>query len=209
MKEQVQSEYWHIKYYSLLISISRFLVTTKWNDRKSPLGAKSEVTVQREFVAPNTTIYTKGSFIATIVHGSNEEGEDVQYTLCLADGSHCQMPRNRLRHRVWHTVAFLWVTNEKQHVSTTTQAFHARQLDFWRCWHEAGRDAAIAYAFDDRAGVPRSSEGQNQVVVCLYVAPRGSERRGALLDLLIASLRIWCVPGAGSSYSTNITARRC
>lgn len=152
VKEQVQSEYWHIKYYSLLISISRFLVTADWNSQESPLPAKAEVTVQPAHVPPNTIIYTKGSYFATVKEGSKVPGENVEYILLLQDGSTCTVPRHRLRHRVWHSIAFLGVTNEKQHVSTTTQAFHARQLEFWHQWHKAGRDAAMAFACTDRAG---------------------------------------------------------
>ena len=36
----------------------------------------------------------------------------------------------------------------------TTQAFHNEELEFWRCWHKLGRDAALAYAAADRASVP-------------------------------------------------------
>jgi hypothetical protein len=35
-----------------------------------------------------------------------------------------------------------------------TQAFHTEELEFWRCWHESGRDAALAYAAADRAAQP-------------------------------------------------------
>jgi len=44
----MQSEYWHIKYYSLLIMISAFLIASLWKCRKSALAAKAEVTVQLE-----------------------------------------------------------------------------------------------------------------------------------------------------------------
>lgn len=156
VKEQMQSEYWHIKYYSLLISISSFLVTSKWDDRTSPLPAKAEVTVQRADVPANTTTYTKGSFFATVAIPSNEEGEDALVTVESADCTRLSVPRKQLRHRVWHRMAFLGITNEKQHVAITTQAFHKRQLDFWLLWHEVGRDAALAYASQDTASVPYS-----------------------------------------------------
>ena len=51
-------------------------------------------------------------------------------------------------------IAFLGVTNEKQHVGLTTQAFHTKELEFWRCWHKFGCDATLAYAAADRAAVP-------------------------------------------------------
>ena len=47
VKQQMQSEYWTIKYYSLLIcSISSFLIMSAWKDRQGALDAKTEVTVQ-------------------------------------------------------------------------------------------------------------------------------------------------------------------
>ena len=46
LKLQMQSEYWSIKYYSLLISITSFLVASAWKDRQGALDAKMEVTVQ-------------------------------------------------------------------------------------------------------------------------------------------------------------------
>ena len=158
VKEQMQSEYWTIKYYSLLISISCFLVTSSWNDRASLLRAKAEVTVQPPWVPPNTTTFTKGSFYAVVEVGCSEVGEDVIYTVRLDDGSTQQVPRHQLRHRVWHYVAFLGITNEKQHVAITTQAFHTRQLEFWRRWNDTGRNAALAYAAQDPAGVPGTFE---------------------------------------------------
>lgn len=158
VKEQVQSEYWHIKYYSLLISISRFLVTSRWNGREKPLETNAEVTVQLDSVPPGTMTYTKGSFFAVVKDGSNKEwGEGTEYTLVLEDKTELTLPRRRLRERVWHGVAFLGITNEKQHVAITTQAFHARQLEFWRQWHSNGREAALSYARNDRASLPYAS----------------------------------------------------
>ena len=37
VKHQMQSEYWTIVYYSLLISITSFLVTSIWKDREGAL----------------------------------------------------------------------------------------------------------------------------------------------------------------------------
>jgi len=145
-------------YYSLFISITGFLIVAEWKDRTSALDAKAEVTVQPESVVPSEgpppLIYTKGSFFATVETGSSLIGETVEYTVVCNDGSCIKVPRRQLRHRVWHRIAFLGVTNEKQHVGLTTQAFHTEELEFWRCWHEFGRDAALAYAAADRAAVP-------------------------------------------------------
>eukprot|EP00966_Prymnesium_polylepis_P328362 7384167-Prymnesium_polylepis.2 len=158
VKEQMQSEYWHTKYFSLFIVITGFLITAEWVDRQSALRAKAEVTVQPEWAVPSEgeppLTYMKASFYGTVETGSTSVGEDVEYTIVRNDGSREKVLRRRLRHRVWHRVAFLGVTNEKQHVGLTTQAFHSEELEFWRCWHESGRDAALAYAAADRAAVP-------------------------------------------------------
>lgn len=154
----MQTEYWHTKYYSLLIAITAFLVTAEWLKRDSPLPANAEVTVQPEWAlqseGPPLLTYTKGSFFGVVEVGFMNAGEDVEYVVVLNDGSKQTIPRRRLRHRVWHRVAFLGVTNEKQHVALTTQAFHDEELEFWRCWHALGRDAALAYAAADRASMP-------------------------------------------------------
>ncbi len=46
VKHQMQSEYWSIVYYSLLITISSFLITRIWKDRTSALKSGDEVTVE-------------------------------------------------------------------------------------------------------------------------------------------------------------------
>ena len=94
--------------------------------------------MQPEWAVPSEgdppLIYTKGSFYATIETGSKSIGEDVEYTVVCNDGSHLTLPRCRLRHRVWHRVAFLGVTNEKQHVALTTQAVPYLQLVYLATW---------------------------------------------------------------------------
>ena len=45
-KEQLQSEYWTIIYYTLLISIASFLVASVWRERASVLPIEAEVTVE-------------------------------------------------------------------------------------------------------------------------------------------------------------------
>ena len=158
VKDQMRSEYWHTKYYSLLITITAFLVVADWVERASVLPVGAEVTVQPEWAVPSEgkplLTYTKGNFYATIEEGPAFIGDELEYIVVCSDGSRERVPRRRLRHRVWHRVAFLGVSNEKQHVALTTQAFHTEELEFWRCWHESGRDVALAYAAADRAAVP-------------------------------------------------------
>ena len=51
-------------------------------------------------------------------------------------------------------IAFLGVTNEKQHVRTSTQAFQSTKLEFMRRLCEDRRDAALAFAAADRVATP-------------------------------------------------------
>ena len=154
LKLQMQSEYWSTKYYSLLITITSFLIASAWKDREGALDAKSEVTVQPTDAPEDSVHFVAGSRYAVVQEGTSVVGPDVEYLVKYADGSTEQVPRHRLRHRMWHHVAFLGVTNEKQHVATTTQTFFARELEFWRLWNDKGRDAAHAFAANDRATAP-------------------------------------------------------
>ena len=154
LRLQMQSEYWSIKYYSLLITITSFLVASVWKDRQGALAAKTEVTVQPSDAPEESIKYVKDSYFAVVLEGSTAVGAEVPYVVRRPDGSTETVPRYRLRQRLWHCVAFLGVTNEKQHVATTTQTFFARELEFWRLWNDKGRDAAHAFAANDRASAP-------------------------------------------------------
>ena len=67
VKHQLQSEYWTIVYYSLLISINSFLITEVWLDRSSPLVRLSEVTVEPEGLSvPGSLDALEGSFFAIV-----------------------------------------------------------------------------------------------------------------------------------------------
>ena len=73
IKKQMQMEYWVTVYYSLLISITAFLVTANWMDKRSALAAGTEVTVElseREV----TTEVVAGSYFAVVERGSTEVG---------------------------------------------------------------------------------------------------------------------------------------
>ena len=164
VKHQMQSEYWTIKYYSLLVSITSFLVSSVWKDRTCPLKAGAEVTVQPEGAPVGSISYIKGSYFGKVAEGVMDAGENVEYVVKQPDGTLETVPRRRLRHRVWHRVAFLGITNEKQHVAVTTQAFFSRQLEFWRIWREEGRAAALAFAARDRATAASAAEGATSTV---------------------------------------------
>lgn len=170
VKHQMQSEYWAIKYYSLLVSITSFLVSSAWKDRMCPLKAGAEVTVQPEGAPVDSISYIKGSYFGKVVEGVVDAGENVEYVVKQPDGTLETVLRCRLRHRVWHRVAFLGITNEKQHVAVTTQAFFSRQLEFWRIWRQEGRDAALAFAAHDRANAASAAEGATTSTVAEHAA---------------------------------------
>ena len=127
VRQQMQSEYWSIKYYSLFISITAFLVTSQWIDRESLLNPGDEVTVQPADAPMRSITYIAGSRFATI-EGADNIHPSAEYVVKYVEGSVETVPRHRLRFRVWHRVAFLGVTNEKQHVSISTQACFIRAM---------------------------------------------------------------------------------
>ena len=67
--KQLQSEYWVIMYYTLLISIASFLVSEVWLERESVLPIGAEVTVEPEDYKPladGKIEAVKGSFWARV-----------------------------------------------------------------------------------------------------------------------------------------------
>jgi hypothetical protein len=56
VKNQIQSEYWSIVYYSLLITISSFLITSIWKDRTSAPKRGDEVTVEPHYKSFNYNV---------------------------------------------------------------------------------------------------------------------------------------------------------
>lgn len=149
-KFQMQSEYWHTVHYSLLVKLARFLKTHAWIGRSGALPDKAEVTVQPDGAPADGVDYVAGSYFAIVKGGFSSAGEDVLYTVVKRDGSEETVPRRRLRHREWHALAILGFTNDKRHVGITSQAFHERELEFWREWQVHGRDAAHEYARADQ-----------------------------------------------------------
>ena len=78
VKHQMQSEYWTITYYSLLISMVSFLVTNVWIDRTSALERLAEVTVEPEGLSePGSLEPADGSFFAIVDVGSTAVGGEV------------------------------------------------------------------------------------------------------------------------------------
>jgi len=152
VKNQIQSEYWSIVYYSLLISISSFLITSCWIDRSSVLKKGDEVTVEPEDLSVAGCLEAvEGSFFATVHEAGQDIGRHVVYTVCNADGDHVAVQRQYLRHRRWHRIAFLQVTNDKKHDAWSSQAFADRRLKFFEIWQKEGVNAALSFAGNDRA----------------------------------------------------------
>ena len=177
VKDQIQSEYWHIKYYSLLIALTGFLILADWLNRSSVLTAKAGVTVQPEWCVPAEgnppAVYIKGSFYAVVERSVVEPsmvGESVEYVVRLNDGSSQTIPRRRLRHRVWHRIAFLGVTNEKQHVALTTH-LHLR-LHSASCARFSASASSRAPPFS-RCDLTLPSSRLSESIVC-FASPRGS-----------------------------------
>jgi hypothetical protein len=116
VKQQMQSEYWNIVYYSLLISMSSFLISSIWKDRTSALHKGDEVTVEPgDKSVPDSVEAVDGSFFAVVEMGSREVGSDILYTVRMSDGELIQVQRQHLRRRRWYRIAFLQVTNDKKY----------------------------------------------------------------------------------------------
>eukprot|EP00966_Prymnesium_polylepis_P187412 4345132-Prymnesium_polylepis.1 len=156
----MQREYWTIVYFSLLISISAFLLTSVWKDRRSPVPAKGEVTVELDGKStPGAVEPGEGAYFAVVQCGSTEAGEQVEYVVKRLDNNTTvTVRRELLRHRKWHRIAFLQFTNDKQHDGWSTQAFASRRQQFFQILQDQGHDAAIAFARDDMAERERAKE---------------------------------------------------
>jgi hypothetical protein len=127
--KQIQAEYWAIIYYTLLISIASFLVSSIWRERTTVLPIGAEVTVEPSDYEPpadGTIEAVTGSFWAQVESGPDEytEGADVEYIVrhfprdrdeCSLGDCVSKVKRSRLRQRKRHRIAFLQITNDKKH----------------------------------------------------------------------------------------------
>jgi hypothetical protein len=92
--------YWSIVYYSLLITISSFLITSIWKDRTSALKSGDEVTVEPHDKSFNDNVeVVEGSYFAVVQEDSEEVGSDVMYSVRTVDGESMNVRRENLRHR--------------------------------------------------------------------------------------------------------------
>lgn len=80
--KQLQSEYWIIIYYTLLISIASFLVSAAWRERSSVLPIGAEVTVEPvgyEPPADGSIEAVDGSFWARVEKSTDAQGRPIDY----------------------------------------------------------------------------------------------------------------------------------
>ena len=150
-KDAMQREYWTIVYYTLKISISSFLVSAAWKDRRGPLPKGAEVTVEADDGTDTT-------YFAIVVRGSTDAGEAVAYEVERPSGERATVRRELLRHRRWHRIGFLQFSNDKQHDGWQSQAWFARRHRFFQLWNDEGREAALAFARDDAADRARAEQ---------------------------------------------------
>ena len=87
----------HLLLYSLLISITSFLITSVWIDRCSALDKGAEVTVEPAGRSvPGSVEAIEGSFFAVVDVGSTTVGSKVMYTVRTADAKTYEVPRYRV-----------------------------------------------------------------------------------------------------------------
>lgn len=156
VKRAMQMEYWVIVYYTLLISINCILISSVWIDRESRLPARAEVTVELQGASvPGSLEAGAGSYHATVESGPNENGE---YVVFDATGQRVTVPRELLRHRRMHRIAFIQITDDKTHDGFAAQAFAKRRLQFFQIWNDKGRAAALDFARNDQAEQKRRTD---------------------------------------------------
>ena len=140
---QIQSEYWCLSYFSLLIMIVCHLKQDVWQDEASLLHELDEVTVEPEGSPPGALQPAQGSYYARVFRcpgGAAGVGADGIYAVKKEDGTIIEGIRRRhLRHRVFHTTAYAGVTDEKRHDGYTTTHFLNKMFEkFYRERFESG-----------------------------------------------------------------------
>ena len=190
--KQLQSEYWVIIYYTLLITIASFLVSEVWRECESVLPIGAEVTVEPEDYEPpedgkieavegsfwarveilmsaagNAVEYVEGTDVEYIVRHESREIDSFSLGFCVS-----KVKRSRLHHRKRHRIAFLQITNEKKHDLWSSSAFATKRQEFFQKWQESGREAAIEWARDDHAESERKEAEAVVQAAAVAVAAR-------------------------------------
>lgn len=138
---QIQSEYWSLVHYSLFICITSHLVDDAWRSRSSHLPVGTEVTVEPEGNSiPNSLEPAAGSHFAVVKRCPSQEDAghptDIYLVQSGSVGELMPVPRDRLRHRKLHTVAFVCITDDKRHDAISTQHMLREQFKYWKEHHD-------------------------------------------------------------------------
>ena len=121
---QIQSEYWCLSYFSLLIIIVAHLKEDVWLDDASLLCELDEVTVEPEGSPTGALEPAQGAFYALVHRCPPSAGADGVYEVKKTDGTIIEgLKRRHLRQRKFHTTAYAGVTDEKRHDGYTTSHF--------------------------------------------------------------------------------------
>lgn len=128
----IQSEYWSEMMMSLFICISKLLLLSSWQQSSGELPVGEEVTVDPDLVLAGLwNDHSAPSYWAKVVECGGSS-ETAMYTVEDECGRKLQMQRKFLRHRKWHTIAFIGVTSDKKHDSYATQYFMSEQQKWWQ-----------------------------------------------------------------------------
>jgi hypothetical protein len=200
VKHQIQSEYWSIVYYSLLITISSFLISSIWKDRTSALKKGDEVTVEpHDHSCQGHVDVVEGSFFVVVDQDSLEVVSDVTCTVRTTDGEVSLVKREYLRHRKWYRIVFLQGTNDKKHDCWSSQAFTSRRIEFYDIFHKNGLDEALKFASNDKAETARQEAtlmAENSRCVATVTCDSGASIEGqAEATVVTALLREARAPG--------------
>jgi hypothetical protein len=148
-------------YYSFLITISSFLITSIWKDRTSSLKREDEATVETHYKSFNDNVETvEGSYFEVVEEDSEEVGSAVMYSVRTVDGESMNVRRDNLRHHKWYRLAFLQVTNDKKHDCWSSQTFVCRRLAFYDIFHTQGFEEDLKFTLHDEAEVAREKSAE-------------------------------------------------
>ena len=181
-------------YYSLLITISSFLITSIWKDRNSALKRGDEVTVEPHDQSFHDNVHVvQGSYFAVVDQESPQVGSCVMCTVRRTDGQVSLVKREYLRHRKWYRIAFLQVTNDKKHDCWSSQAFACRRLEFYDIFHKKGLEEALKFALNDEAETERKDalmvQNTRSVSAVAGTATSGASIQGQAVSAVVTDLR--------------------
>ena len=122
-------------------------------------------------------------------------------------GSHVR--RENLRHRKWYRIAFLQVTNDKQHDCWSSQAFACHRLAFYDIFHKQGLGEALKFDKHDTAEVAREAAAELAQNARSAAAAAGSVANGASIQGQAAAAVVAAVREARAPVAHEERRRRC